>query len=323
MKNDTIITSGRRVLEIEAKAIQDLRGRIDANFCEAVDILFRCKGRVAVTGVGKSGIIARKISSTLASTGTPSFFLHAAEGSHGDLGMLTKGDVVLALSNSGETEEILKLLPSIKRMDLPLICLVGNEHSTLAKTSTIVMNVSVREEAAPIGFVPTTSTTAALAMGDAMAVALLEKRGIQAEDFALFHPGGTLGKKLLTKVQDLMRGGSDLPIVYEETPMKEVITEMNAKRLGMTSVLNHDRRLAGVITDGDLRRLLEKTTDFSHLKARDVMTQAPKTTYKHHLAAKAVQLMECHEIAALVVVDADQHVEGVIHLNDILKAGVV
>lgn len=318
-----MIDHAKRVLKIEAQAILDLAARIDERFIQAVDLLYDCRGRVVVTGMGKSGIIGKKIAATLASTGTPAFFLHPAEGVHGDLGMLCRGDVVIALSNSGETEELLKILPTLKRFAIPLISLTGNPKSTLAKDSTVVLDVGVKEEACNIGVVPTASTTAALAMGDALAVALLEKRGFREEDFASFHPGGTLGKRLLLRVEDVMHTGPEIPLVYEDTPMKEVIYEMTSKKLGITTVADRNGRLTGIFTDGDLRRLLQRTTDIFHLTAGNVMTRSPKVIGREALAAQAVEVMERHAITALAVVDATGRPEGVIHLHDILKKGII
>jgi len=318
-----MIDHAKQVLKIEAQAILDLAARIDERFIQAVDLLYDCRGRVVVTGMGKSGIIGKKLAATLASTGTPAFFLHPAEGVHGDLGMLCRGDVVIALSNSGETEELLKILPTLKRFAIPLISLTGNPQSTLAKESTVVLDVGVKEEACHIGVVPTASTTAALAMGDALAVALLEKRGFREEDFASFHPGGTLGKRLLLRVEDVMHAGQEIPLVYEDTPMKEVIFEMTSKKLGITTVSDRNGRLTGVLTDGDLRRLLQKTTDIFHLTAGNVMTRSPKVISRDALAAEAVEVMERHAITALAVVDATGRPEGVIHLHDILKKGII
>jgi arabinose-5-phosphate isomerase len=318
-----IIDDARHVLQVEAQAILDLMGRIDERFVEAVDILYDCRGRVVVTGMGKSGIIAKKIASTLASTGTPAFYLHPAEGIHGDLGMLCRGDVVIALSNSGETEEILKILPAMKRFGIPLICLTGNSKSSLAKHSTVVIDVGIKEEACRIGSVPTASTTAALAMGDALSVALLEKRGFKEEDFASFHPGGVIGKRLLLRVEDVMHTGHEIPVVYEDTPMKEVIYEMTSKKLGMTTVQNRQGRLTGVFTDGDLRRLLQKTTDIFHKTAADVMIRSPRIITRDALATQAVLVMERYSITVLVVVDATGKPEGVIHLHDVLKMGII
>lgn len=319
-----VIENAKRVLRIEAESIQSLIERIGEEFLQAIDILLFCEGRVVVTGMGKSGIIGKKIAATLASTGTPALFLNPAEGIHGDLGMITKGDVLIAISNSGETEELNKILPLIKRLDVKLISLTGGLNSTLSMISDVVLDVGVKEEACPLGLIPTASTTAALAMGDALAVALLEKRGFKEEDFAFYHPGGTLGKKLLLKVEDLMHKGKDIPVVYEDASMKDAILEISSKKLGMTSVLDNKGKLSGIITDGDLRRLLEKgETDIFRIKANDVMTRNPKTIKGNELAAKAVSIMEQHSITSLIVVNEDNKPEGIIHLHDLLKTGVV
>ena len=321
------IETGKRVLAIEAKAIEELIGRIDRRFAEAVDILHSSKGRVVVTGMGKSGLIGKKISATFASTGTPSFFLHPAEGIHGDIGMVMREDAVVMISNSGETGEIIALLPPFKRMNLRMICLTGRPQSTLAKNSDVVLDVSVKEEACPMNLVPTASTTVALAMGDALAVALLEKRGFKEEDFALFHPGGTIGRRLLLTVGEMMHTGSDIPMVDEESNMKDVICVITSKKLGVTTVVDKDKRLAGIITDGDLRRLLERETgmgmDILRLRAREVMTRNPKVLHKGALAVSAVQIMETHSITSLVILDDDRTVSGIIHLHDLLKKGIV
>ena len=321
------IETGKRVLAIEAKAIEELIGRIDRRFAEAVDILHVSKGRVVVTGMGKSGLIGKKISATFASTGTPSFFLHPAEGIHGDIGMVMREDAVLMISNSGETGEIIALLPPFKRMNLRLICLTGRPLSTLAKNSDVVLDVSVKEEACPMNLVPTASTTVALAMGDALAVALLEKRGFKEENFALFHPGGTIGRRLLLTVGEMMHTGSDIPMVDEESNMKDVICVITSKKLGVTTVVDKDKRLAGIITDGDLRRLLERETgmgmDILRLRAREVMTRNPKVLHKGALAVSAVQIMETYSITSLVILDNDRTVSGIIHLHDLLKKGIV
>ena len=321
------IETGKRVLAIEAKAIEELIGRIDRRFAEAVDILHGSKGRVVVTGMGKSGLIGKKISATFASTGTPSFFLHPAEGIHGDIGMVMREDAVVMISNSGETGEIIALLPPFKRMNLRMICLTGRPQSTLAKNSDVVLDVSVKEEACPMNLVPTASTTVALAMGDALAVALLEKRGFKEEDFALFHPGGTIGRRLLLTVDEMMHTGSDIPMVDEESNMKDVICVITSKKLGVTTVVDKDKRLAGIITDGDLRRLLERETgmgmDILRLRAREVMTRNPKVLHKGALAVSAVQIMETYSITSLVILDNDRTVSGIIHLHDLLKKGIV
>jgi arabinose-5-phosphate isomerase len=321
------IEQAKRVLRIEADAVAALIDRIDATFEQAVDMVLKSKGRVVVTGMGKSGQIGKKIAATLASTGTPALFLHPAEGVHGDLGMVMRGDVVIALSNSGETEEIARMLPSLKRLGIRIIALTGNKDSTLAKNSDVVLNVGVKEEACPLGLAPTASTTAALAMGDALAVALLDKRGFRPEDFACFHPGGTLGKRLLLRVRDLMHTGNDIPTVREETLIKDAIFEISSKKMGVTAVLDATDRLVGVISDGDLRRWMEKTekTGESLLTKRavEIMTKKPKVANKDSLAAEAVAIMEKNSITCLIVTDTQKKPEGVIHLHDLLKAGVV
>jgi arabinose-5-phosphate isomerase len=319
-----LLQLARRVLDMEATAIHSLIPRLNDHFVKAIDVLVKCKGRVVVTGMGKSGIIGKKLASTLASTGTPALFLHPAEGIHGDLGMLDGQDVVIALSNSGETDELVKILPMIKRLKAPLICLTGNVSSTLAKYSDVVLDVSVTEEAGPLDVVPTSSTTAAMAMGDALAVALMERRGFKSEDFALLHPGGALGRRLLLRVEDAMHVGDAIPRVKPSTPMRDVILEMTSKKLGCTTVCGPEGRLAGIVTDGDLRRLLQRTPDGAlALTAAEVMTAKPKTITRDALAAKAVQVMEEHAILVLVVIDRKQQVEGILHLHDLLKLGVV
>lgn len=316
------VQQGRRVLEIEARAIAGLVNRLDHRFSEAVNLLYECAGKVVVSGMGKSGLIGQKIAATLASTGTPAFFLHPAEGIHGDLGMLARHDVLIALSNSGETEELIKLLPFVKRINIPVIALTGRLQSTLAKNSEIVLDVSVDEEACPMGLAPTASTTAALAMGDAVAIALLQKRGFKEEDFAQFHPGGILGRRLLLKVRDLMHQGDSIPQVRIDTPMRDAILEMTTKKLGMTTVLDTSGRLVGVITDGDLRRFLERGIDLAKTRAGDLVSGAPKVIGPDDLAARAVQTMERYSITALVVLE-DGRLAGVIHLHDLLRSGVV
>jgi len=314
---------GRRVLEIEARAISDLIGRLDQRFSDAVDVLYACAGKVVVSGMGKSGLIGQKIAATLASTGTPAFFLHPAEGIHGDLGMVARRDALIALSNSGETEEVLKLLPFVKRLNVPVIALTGRPQSTLAKNSDVALDVSVAEEACPMGLAPTASTTATLAMGDALAIALLEKRGFKEEDFAQFHPGGALGRRLLLKVCDVMHRSETMPRVASRATVRDAILEMTSKKLGMTTVVDDDGRLAGVITDGDLRRCLEKGINVSTVKAVDVATRSPKTIEQNALAARAVQIMEQFAITSLVVLDERRTLIGVIHLHDLLKSGIV
>lgn len=313
----------RRVLCIEAAAISALAGRLDARFDRALDLLAACKGKVVVTGMGKSGLICRKLAATLTSTGTPSLFLHAAEAAHGDAGVFMKGDVVIALSSSGETDEILRLLPLVKFLDVPLVVLTGDSTSTLGRAADVVLDVSVAEEACPLGLAPTASTTAALALGDALAVALLERKGFSAEDFAQLHPAGALGRRFL-KVEDLMHHGAALPLVRTTTPFHDTLLEITGKRLGVTGVVDDDGNLVGVITDGDLRRALEKVDDIRATAAADIMSATPKTIAAAALAAQAVAVMERHSITSLFVLAAgNRKPAGIIHLHDLLKAGVV
>jgi arabinose-5-phosphate isomerase len=320
-----VVDEARRVLKIEAQSILDLSERVDEHFTEAVELLYHCKGKVVLMGMGKSGLVGRKIASTFASTGTPAFFLHPAEGVNGDFGMLTKEDVVIAISNSGETRELLDVLPLIKRYGNRLIALTGNMNSSLAKAGDVYLNIHVKEEACPLGLAPTASTTATLALGDALAIVLMIKKGFDEKDFALLHPGGTLGKRLLLKVEDLMHVGKAFPTVTEKTLMKDVIFEITSKRLGVTAVCNGEGHLMGVITDGDLRRALEKFNDLLDRQASDVMTRNPKWIEKDALAAKAVQRMEEYSITSLFVFNqsGDKVPVGIIHLHDLLKAGVV
>jgi arabinose-5-phosphate isomerase len=306
-----------RVLEIEARALQEVKVRLDASFAKAVDVLFACKGRVAVTGMGKSGLVGRKISATLSSTGTPSFFLHPAEALHGDLGMLARGDAMLAVSYGGETEEIIRLLEALKRLEMPLVTLTGKVASTLGEASEVALDVSVREEACSLNLAPTASTTVAMAVGDALAVALLERRGFRHDDFAALHPAGRLGKKLL-RVEHLMHAGDALPRVSEGTSMPETFHEMSKKGLGMTTVLHADGRLAGIITDGDLRRLMEKHRGATlEMTAGACMTRSPQTIGPQVLASEALNLMEKRKITSIVVVDEAGGVLGVVHLHDL------
>jgi arabinose-5-phosphate isomerase len=319
-----ILQRAKEVLNIEVNGIVSLVERLDDNFVRAVELLHDCRGKAVVTGMGKSGLICRKIAATLSSTGTPSLFLHSGDGVHGDLGMVMKGDVILALSNSGETEEILKLLPHFKLHGLKLIVMTGKPDSTLAKAGDVVLDVSVEEEACPLGLAPTASTTAALAMGDALAVVLLEKKGFKKEDFALRHPGGILGRKLLLRVGDLMHRGEQLPLVDELTSMKEALFEITSKRLGVTGVLGSQGNLVGVITDGDLRRGLERNGDIFSLLAKELMTRDPKTIAAEALAAEAVAVMEQYPITSLFVLDnGSKKPIGVVHLHDLVKAGIV
>jgi arabinose-5-phosphate isomerase len=323
-----------RVLRLEAEAVLGLIARLDARFERAVALLHDCRGRVIVTGMGKSGLVGRKIAATLASTGTPAFFLHPAEGAHGDIGMMARTDVVVALSNSGETDEMLAILPALKRLGVPIVLLTGNPKSTLARQCEVVLDVSVAEEACPMNLAPTSSTTAALALGDALAMALLDLRGLRPEDYAALHPGGTLGWRALFRVADLMHGGESVPTVGEDAPLRSAVEEMTRPRpraaaageaahaCGMTTVVDAEGRLVGVITDGDLRRLHLRRGSFDGLLARDVATRSPKTIGADDLATKALEVME-GTITTLVVVDEAQRPCGVIHLHDILRAKIV
>ena len=312
-----------RVLRLEAEAVLALVPRLDQRFDAVVRLLGGCRGRVIVTGMGKSGIIARKVAATLASTGTPAHFLHPAEGVHGDLGMVARGDVVVALSNSGETDELLAIVPLLKRLDVPIVLLTGNVESALARQSRIVLDVSVREEACPMNLAPTSSTTAALAMGDALAMALLQRRGLRPEDYAALHPRGALGWRALVRVGDLMRTGDGVPTVPDDALLKDVVAEMTQKRLGMTTVIDGAGRLVGVITDGDLRRLHLRSGPITEFRARDFMTTEPRLVERDALAATALDMMEkSGPITSLVIVDATHRPVGVLHLHDILRAKI-
>jgi arabinose-5-phosphate isomerase len=311
------LETARRVLKIEAQAIQDVLARLDERFVRAVDMLFECKGRVVVSGMGKSGLIGRKISATFSSTGTPSFFLHPAEALHGDLGMLARGDALLAVSYGGETEEIVRLLPALKRLEMALVTLTGKTDSTLAGASDVALDVSVAEEACSLNLAPTASTTVAMAVGDALAVALLERRGFRHDDFAALHPAGRLGNKLL-RVEHVMHAGDALPHVLQETPMPDVFHEMSKKGLGMTTVTEADGRLVGILTDGDLRRLMEKHRGATlEMTAGACMTRGAQTIGRHLLASEALNLMEKRKITSIVVVDETKAVLGVVHLHDL------
>lgn len=311
------------VLETEAEAVLALRERIDDSFVRACHYILNCQGRVVVTGMGKSGHIGSKIAATLASTGTPAFSMHPGEASHGDLGMITPQDVVLALSNSGETSELTTILPLIKRLDVPLIALTGTPSSTLAQAASAHIDVSVAKEACPLGLAPTASTTAALAMGDALAVALLEARGFTADDFARSHPGGRLGRRLLLRIEDIMHTGARIPQVAPDAPMREALLEMSRKGLGMTAVAQADGLLLGVFTDGDLRRSLDKGVDVHHALVADIMTPGGHTAKPRQLAVEALTLMEEHKINALPVIDDDGRLVGAFNMHDLLRAGVV
>ena len=319
-----ILDEARRVIRTEADALFAMADRIDITFQQAVELILASTGRVVVSGMGKSGLIGQKIASTMASTGTPALFLHPAEGIHGDLGMIMKGDVVIAISNSGETEEVLRILPVIKRLGASLVGMSGNPASTLARSSDVFLDVSVKEEACPLGLAPTASTTATLAMGDALAVALLVQRGFRAEDFAIFHPGGALGKKLFLRVEDLMHTGEAIPLVCENTLMKDVLFVISAKRMGVTGVVGETGDLRGVITDGDLRRTLEMGSDIFAQRATEIMKLDPRRIKRQELAAAALQIMEQHSITSLFVFEDDLSRSpcGIIHLHDILRAGI-
>ncbi|HEY0685336.1 MAG TPA: KpsF/GutQ family sugar-phosphate isomerase [Steroidobacter sp.] len=323
LDSEQLLARGRRVLATEVAAVQALDARLDGGFVTACQLLFDCRGRVVVTGMGKSGHIGNKIAATLASTGTPSFFLHPAEASHGDIGMITHDDVVVAISNSGETAELLTILPVIKRLGVPLVAMTGKAQSTLAKAATALLDVSVAEEACPHNLAPTASTTATLAMGDALAVAVLEARGFSEQDFARSHPGGTLGRRLLLHVEDVMRTGAQLPVVSPDTSLKEGLLEISRKGLGMTAVVDDGQRLLGIYTDGDLRRTLDHPIDINAVRMRDVMTARPKTIAPRVLAAEAVHLMEKHRITQLLVTDADHVLVGALNVHDLLRAGVM
>ena len=321
--NQRLIEMGRDALRIEARAVAALVDRLGADFESACRMLLACSGRVVVSGVGKSGHVGGKIAATLASTGTPAFFLHAAEASHGDLGMVAKGDVVLAISYSGETAELLTILPLFKRMGAPLIAMTGNPQSTLAREADAHLDISVPAEACPLNLAPTASTTATLAMGDALAVALLKHRGFTEADFARSHPGGALGRRLLLRVSDVMRTGDDLPMVGPDTPLPEGLLEMSRKRLGMTAVVDADRRVVGIFTDGDLRRALDQRIDIQKARMADVMTKGSRSIGPHELAAEAVLMMEKHSVNGLLVRDADGVLVGALNVHDLLRAGVM
>jgi len=324
MTRHAYIDLGLAVLKTEADAISALCDRLDQNFSRACDLILNCKGRVVVTGMGKSGHIGNKIAATLASTGTPSFFMHSGEASHGDLGMITAEDLVIALSNSGETSEITLLLPLLKRLGIPLLALTGKTGSTLARSADIHLDVSVSKEACPLGLAPTSSTTATLAMGDALAVAVLEARGFTEQDFALSHPGGNLGRRLLLRVSDIMHSGAAVPLVNTQTTLKDTLLEMTAKGLGMAGVIDTDsNRLAGIYTDGDLRRTFEKMPDINTALVRDYMTANCVTIGAERIASEALKIMHDKKINALIVVDEKNEVQGALNMHDLLRAGVV
>jgi len=319
MRKDRIIQIGKEVLEIEAKAVNDLSLHLDESFVQAVELLSNAKSRVIVTGMGKSGLVGRKIAATLASCGTPAMFIHPAEAGHGDLGMIIKDDILLAISYSGETKEIVGLLDFIKRIGIKLICITGNKNSKIAKYSDIVLDAKVEKEAESSGLIPTASSTAALALGDALAIALMKEKGFNEEDFAFVHPKGQIGKKLL-KIKDLMHKGQQIPCVSLDTPMNHVLEEMSRKKLGMTCVVNKQDKIVGVITDGDLRRMLQKFREsLMYKSAQDCMTPNPITVEKGDLATKALNIMEEHKITSLVITNKDKKIEGIIHLHDLWR----
>lgn len=317
------IAAALQAIEVERQAVEALSARIGDDFVRACEVMMACKGRVVVTGMGKSGHIGNKIAATLASTGTPSFFVHPGEASHGDLGMITSQDVVLAISNSGNTGEVLTILPLLKRMGAPLISMTGNPDSTLAREAVANLDISVAKEACPLGLAPTSSTTATLVMGDALAVALLEARGFSAEDFALSHPGGALGRRLLLRVADIMHTGDRIPRVQENTPMSGALLEISLKGLGMTTVVNEEGELTGIFTDGDLRRTLDRSIDIHKTLIRDVMTRNGRTIHDNQLAAEALHVMEELKINALPVLNREEELVGAINMHDLLRAGVI
>ncbi len=322
MPSISFTESAKRTIALEQDAITALLARINGDFTRACELLLPCKGRIVITGMGKSGHIGNKIAATLASTGSPAFFVHPGEASHGDMGMITPDDVVIALSNSGNTQEVVSLIPLLKRMGVPMISMTGNPNSTLASSADVNLDVSVDKEACPLNLAPTSSTTVALVMGDALAIALLEARGFTAEDFAFSHPGGSLGRRLLLKVENIMHKGSAFPSVAPETPLKEALLEMTRKGLGMTAVVEN-QRLLGIFTDGDLRRALDQNIDIHSIAIADVMTAGGKTTSSGALAAEALKVMQDNQINALVVCNADGQPCGAVTMHDMLKAGVL
>ncbi len=322
MNKEEIIKKGKEVVRIETNAISDLINSIDDEFVKALQILYESKGRVVLTGMGKSGLIARKIVATLNSTGTASIYLHPTDALHGDLGMVRKEDVVIMISKSGATEELANLIPMLKRLNVKLIAMTGNRDSKLESECDVLLNVGVKEEACPFDLAPTASSTAALVMGDALAVVLLQMREFTEEDFAVLHPGGSLGKRLSLSIKEIMHKGENVPVVKEDTSIKDVIFEISSKRLGTTTVVDKDGKLTGVVTDGDLRRLLEKTMDIKALKAKDIMTRNPKVMKDSYLASFALQTMENFKITTLIIVNDLNKPVGIIHLHDLVKLGI-
>lgn len=320
---DRVIQAGRRTVSMEAAAVAALEARIDDDFSKACDLILACQGRVIVSGMGKSGHIGRKIAATLASTGTPSFFVHPGEASHGDLGMITRQDLVIAISNSGNSAEVMTLLPLLKRLSIPLISMTGKPDSPLSQSADVNLDITVETEACPLNLAPTSSTTVTLVMGDALAVALLEARGFTAEDFAFSHPGGALGRQLLLKVEDVMHAGDELPQVSPATPLSRALLEMTSKGFGMTTVVDDEGQLLGVFTDGDLRRVIDQKFELDSATMEQVMSRRPKTVSAQTLAAEALRIMEDNKITALVVEDQENHPIGLLHMHDILRAGVI
>lgn len=314
---------GLAVIDTTIKALHTLSQRIDENFAKACKYLLDCKGRIVVMGMGKSGHISRKIAATLASTGSPAFFVHPAEARHGDIGMITKDDVILVISKSGETEEIISLLPFIKRLNIPLVAITGKLKSTLAQMANVNLDASVDKEACPLGLAPTTSTTAALVMGDALSIALLEKRGFTEQDFALSHPGGILGRQLLLRVEEVMHQNERMPLVYNDALLKTALVEMTEKKLGMTTIVDKRGKLVGIFTDGDVRRAFDKNADIHQILISAVMSKNPKVIPPQMLAAEAFQIMESHRITSLIVINPENEPIGVVHMHDVLRAGVV
>jgi arabinose-5-phosphate isomerase len=319
---EEIIKTGKEVIKIEAEAVGGLTESINEQFARAVDLIYHSKGRVVLSGMGKSGLVARKIVATLNSTGTAAIFLHPTDALHGDLGMVRKDDVVILISKSGETEEIINLLPMLKRLNVTLIAMSGKEDSKLARECDLFLSIAVKEEACPHDLAPTASTTATMVIGDALSVTLLKKRGFTAEDFAYLHPGGSLGKRLSLKIKEIMTQGDKIPVVREDCHIKDVIFEITSKRLGATCVVDSNGILSGIVTDGDLRRLLEKTLDIKELKARDIMTKNPKVMNPDYLASFALQQMENYKITSLIIINGDKHPVGIIHLHDLINLGL-
>lgn len=322
MTERQIIKRGKDVIRIESEQISRLLTSINSEFVKAAQCIYECTGRVVLTGMGKSGLIARKIVATLNSTGTPAIYLHPADAFHGDLGMVRKEDVVILISKSGETEDLLHLVPLLKRLGIKLISMTGNRESKMARESDINLFIDVTEEACPFDLAPTSSTTATLAMGDALSVVLLEMRGFTEQDFASLHPGGSLGKRLSLRLEEIMAKGEQIPVVNETTSLKDAIYEISSKRYGTTAVVDDEEKLSGIITDGDLRRLLEKTLEITHLQAKDIMNRSPKTITREVLASRALQLMENYKITSLIIVDENKKPEGIIHLHDLVNLGL-